>query len=96
MNFFRSIGGSLGVAVVGTIFSNRLAHAVAGGHTLEPAEVQKLPTGERIAYIDRFAEALSGTFWFVVPLVVVAVVLALSLRERPLREHVHSQAAAEI
>ncbi len=96
VNFFRSIGGSVGVALVGTIFSSRLAHAVAGGHILDPDQVQNLPAREQAAYIDRFAEALTGSFWFVVPLVALAVVLALALRERPLREHVHTQAAAEI
>ena len=96
VSFSRSIGGSLGVALVGTIFSNRLAHAVAGGQTLDPKQVQNLPAGEQAVYIDRFANALTGTFWFVVPLLVVAIVLALAMRERPLREDVHSPSVGEI
>jgi len=96
VNFFRSIGGSVGVAIVGTVFTSRLAHVIAGGHTVDPDELQNLPAGEKATYIHRFAEALSGTFWIVVPLLVVAVGLAVALRERPLRDHIHSTAAAEI
>ena len=96
INFFRSIGGSLGVAIVGAVFANRLGRVVAGGHTLDPDEVQNLPNPERAEYINRFAAALAGTFWLVVPLLVAAVLLAVALRERPLRDHVHSWSPQEI
>ena len=94
VNFFRSIGAALGVAVIGTVFANRLGRAVAGGHSLDPQQIASLPAAEQASYIDRFADALTGTFWLVVPLLVAAVFLAVALRERPLRDHVHAHPAA--
>jgi EmrB/QacA subfamily drug resistance transporter len=97
VNFFRSIGGSLGVAVVGALFSSRLAASVrdliGGGDPLDPSEVRALPAAARAAYTDGFADALSGTFWFIVPVVAVSIVLALLLREQPLRSTTHTEAA---
>ena len=84
VNFFRAIGGSLGVALFGALFNARLAASI-GGEALRPEAVQALPDVERLAYVDRFADALSGTFAYAVPLLALAVVLALSLRELPLR-----------
>lgn len=96
VNFSRAIGGSVGVAVIGSLFTSRLSHAVAGivpGHTsLDPAQVQALPDATRTAYVDGFANALAGTFTFIVPLAVVALALALALRETPLRQHTHAVA----
>ncbi len=93
VNFFRSIGGSIGVALVGAVFANRLSSAVGDvvrdGEALDPAEVQALPAGTRSAYVDGFADALAGTFWFVVPLLGLAVILALGLRETELRDSIH-------
>ncbi len=98
INFFRSIGGSLGVALVGALFTSRLGARVGdivdGGAALDPAELRKLPAHVRESYIDGFADALSGTFWFVAPAVAVGVVLALSLREKPLRASTHADAEA--
>lgn len=95
VNFFRSIGGAIGVALVGAVFASRLSAAVGdivpGGGALDPSQVKALPPGTRTAYIDRFAEALSGTFWFVAPLLAVSVLLALALRESTLRESVHTE-----
>ena len=34
VNFFRAIGGSLGVAVFGSLFAARLVDATNGGHAL--------------------------------------------------------------
>jgi EmrB/QacA subfamily drug resistance transporter len=97
VNFFRSIGGSLGVAIVGAVFSSRLAtsvHDIIGNREpLDLTEVRALPTHTRTAYIDGFAHALGGTFWFLVPVVAVSIVLALALRETPLRTTTHTEAA---
>jgi EmrB/QacA subfamily drug resistance transporter len=98
VNFFRSIGGALGVALAGALFSSRLASrvgdVVAGGGALDAREVQALSPLARASYIHGFADALSGMFWFLAPLVAVAVLLAFQLRESPLREHTHRVAPA--
>jgi MFS family permease len=99
VNFFRAIGGSVGVALVGALFTSRLANAVTGivpGHTaLDPSQVGALPSDVRAHYVSGFAHALAGTFLFVVPLTAGAVLLALALREEPLRQHVHAEAMVE-
>jgi len=93
INFFRSIGGSIGVALVGALFASRLGAGVADGRALEPDQLADLSPAAQASYIDRFADALSGAYWYVVPLLLCGLVCALALRERPLRDQVHSDAA---
>lgn len=97
INFFRSIGGAIGVALVGALLSARLSSTLGGlgdGGALGPAEIDALSHTDRLLYIDRFADALSGTFWYVAPMVGVAFVFALMLREIPLRKVIHTAHAA--
>jgi EmrB/QacA subfamily drug resistance transporter len=100
VNFFRAIGGSVGVALIGALFTNRLASAVAGiggGQAdLQPSDVQALAPAEQAQYVNGFAHALAGSFLYVVPLALAAAVLALLLREKPLRQHVHADAPLEV
>jgi EmrB/QacA subfamily drug resistance transporter len=91
-NFFREIGAAVGTALFTTIFTTRLtdnlADAFAGVPTgaadgaeqsLTPAQVQALPEPLRTGVIDAFADALAPSFWYLVPLVVVGIVLAFFL-----------------
>jgi MFS family permease len=100
VNFFRSIGGCVGVALVGALFTSRLTHAVTGivpGHVdLQPDQVRALTGSTHTDYVNGFAHALAGTFFYVVPLCVAAIGLALLLRERPLRQNVHAEAVGEV
>src|SRR5690606_18001996 len=100
VTFSRSIGGSIGVALVGAVFANRLGgtvrELVADGQALDPTEVTALPDGTRELYIDGFVDALTSTFWLLVPLVGAAVVLALLLKEAPLRESTHTDAGTVV
>jgi len=99
--FFRSIGGSFGVAIFGAIFANRLgfwlpkklpasAHlsAAAANNLLHstPATIKKLPPSIHTGLIDAFANSLHTVFLFAVPFGVVAFLVSLALREVPLRE----------
>ncbi|MGB6058831.1 MAG: MFS transporter, partial [Microthrixaceae bacterium] len=93
INFFRSIGGAIGVALVGALLSSRLSSTLGGlgdGGALGPAEIAALSQTDRLHYIDRFADALSGTFWYVAPMLALAFVFALMLREIPLRRVIHT------
>ncbi|HET6910613.1 MAG TPA: MDR family MFS transporter [Mycobacteriales bacterium] len=97
--FFRSIGGSLGVAVFGEIFANRLAAALpaqlraaqahsGGVQSLTPAQLKEM---KRIAPVQfeqllhAFNHALHIVFIAGVPFAAFAVICALMLREVPLR-----------
>jgi EmrB/QacA subfamily drug resistance transporter len=90
VNFFRSIGGSVGVALFGALFNSRLHDALSGAEALRPEQVQALPDAARAVYVADFADALTATFAFSVPLLLVAVALAVAQRELPLRtSHAH-------
>jgi hypothetical protein len=96
--FSRSIGGSIGVAVFGTIFDNRLASelpkhvpAAALAHlhgtsvTANPAAVKLLPAAIRDGLRIAFSDSLHVVFLSAVPFAICAFLLALRLKEVPLR-----------
>jgi EmrB/QacA subfamily drug resistance transporter len=96
--FFRSIGGSFGVAIFGTIFSNTLttnlgkvlppgvgARALSGGHA-SPADLAKLPPALHAAIIHAYSDSLDRVFLSGVPVLIAAFVLAWFLKEVPLHE----------
>ena len=67
--FFRSMGGSLGVAVFGAIFASRLtteltalpagaASRLSGGVNIKPAQVHALPAAIRHEYLVAFVNSL--------------------------------------
>jgi EmrB/QacA subfamily drug resistance transporter len=96
--FSRSIGGSIGVAVFGTIFNSRLAanlpkhvptRALAGLHgasvTANPDKIKALPEVVRTGIRVAFSDSLHVVFIAAVPFAVLAFALAWLLREVPLR-----------
>ncbi|WP_138759929.1 MDR family MFS transporter [Modestobacter altitudinis] len=101
-NYFREVGATLGVAVFGTLFTSRLAEsltsaltgnaeqAVQAGitspETLVPSAVQAAGEPLRTAIVDAYADALAPVFWYLVPILVVALLLAFALREVPLSD----------
>ncbi|MFE7506377.1 MDR family MFS transporter [Promicromonospora sp. NPDC057488] len=94
-NFFREIGAAVGTAAFTTVFTSRLtdnlqgvfeglpegAAPAGGGSSLTPQIVQQLPEPLRSGVVDAFADSLAPAFWYLVPLVVVGLVLALFLKE---------------
>jgi hypothetical protein len=94
--FFRSMGGSLGVALFGAIFASRLADELktlppqiaaqfGGGVNISPAQVHSLPQETRDEFLNAFVHALSPTFLVGAALTLVAFGLAWMLKEVPLR-----------
>jgi EmrB/QacA subfamily drug resistance transporter len=98
--FFRQMGGSVGAAVFGAVLSSRLAHYLseqlaragiqpgAGGPRVEANDVQaiqQLTEPVRSVVLGAFTRALDDVFLVGVPVMVVAVVVALLLKEEPLR-----------
>jgi MFS family permease len=101
--FFRSMGGSLGVALFGAIFASRLADELSalpadvaarfsGGLDISPAEVHALPAVVRQDFLLAFVEALQPVFVVGAALTAVAFALAWLLREVPLRATTHEAA----
>ncbi|MGW3493659.1 MFS transporter [Streptomyces sp. NPDC001020] len=98
-NYFRQIGGSVGAAVFGTLFANRLSDALrerlpagAGAHlpdaqSITPQLVHALPPALRQAYIDAYADAMPRIFLYLVPVLVLGLLIAFFLKEKPLVSH---------
>ncbi|WP_118180264.1 MDR family MFS transporter [Paraburkholderia phosphatilytica] len=90
---FRSIGGSIGVATFGAVFSNglasRLQQLVPAGaelpHATGPATIHQLPDVLRADYLQAFAGSLHTVFIVAACIVALAFVLSLFLKDYPLR-----------
>jgi EmrB/QacA subfamily drug resistance transporter len=86
VTFFRTVGGSIGVALFGTLFANRLTQLVGDtGRGLTPEQITHLPAAERAQMASAVADAITGVFAYGVPLFIIAFVVARLLRETPLR-----------
>ncbi|MGZ4458464.1 MAG: MDR family MFS transporter [Nocardioidaceae bacterium] len=107
--FFRQMGGSFGTALFGAILSSRLAVHIADAMKGLPAgaassskvgdvannvqAIRALPEPVHSLVTGAFSASLHDTFISAVPLVAVALVVALFLKEKPLGTR-ESQAAA--
>jgi MFS family permease len=89
----RQVGGSIGVAVFGAIFSNQLTHQLAqrlpNMHVptgANPELVKQLPPAIHAPYVASFAAALHPVFLVAAAIAFVAFCLSWLLRDVPLRE----------
>jgi EmrB/QacA subfamily drug resistance transporter len=100
ITFFRQMGGSVGAAVFGAVLSSRLSHYLAtelaqagirpgaGGPPIEANNVQgiqQLAEPLKGIVLSAFTNALDDVFLVGVPFVALAFVVALLLKEVPLR-----------
>jgi EmrB/QacA subfamily drug resistance transporter len=108
---FRSIGGSLGTAVLGAIFANRLTSELKSvfptgstgsppahastGSQVNPQAIAKLPSLLRLGYLHAFTNALSTVFLVASAFAVLAFTLSWFIRQLPLRETVASPDMAD-
>jgi MFS family permease len=94
--FFRSVGGSFGVAIFGTIFAHNLASQLAklpptvtarlsGGVHLNPEQAKHLPPAVHADFLQAFAHSLHGVFLWGMLMAVIPFGLSWLLREVPLR-----------
>jgi hypothetical protein len=98
--FFRQMGGSMGAALFGAVLSSRLAHYLAeqlaqagirpgaGAARVDANNVQaiqQLAEPVRSVVLGAFTNALDDVFLIGVPILAIAFVVALALKEVPLR-----------
>ena len=94
--FFRSVGGSFGVAIFGTIFASRLAGELShlprsvtdrlgSGVHLNPEQAKHLPPPIHSAFLHAFAHSLNGVFLWGMAIAVIPFGLSWLLKEVPLR-----------
>ena len=90
---FRQIGGSIGVALFGTIFANRLHVELAARlpsgvripKVINPEGIRNLPPAAHNAFMDAVASALHPVFLVAGSVSVLAFALTWLLREVPLK-----------
>ncbi|NUK51862.1 MFS transporter [Streptomyces lunaelactis] len=107
-NYFRQIGGSVGAAVFGTLFANRLTDALADrlpagadlptasiphAESITPQMVHAMEPALRDGYIQAYADAMPRIFLYLVPVLALGLFIAFFLKEKPLVSH--STQAAE-
>ncbi|MBO1901915.1 MFS transporter [Leucobacter weissii] len=100
-NYFREVGASLGTAVFGAFFTTRLTErlvaafsgagadpdeAATATATIDPETLRSLPEHLREGIVDAYAEALAPVFWYVIPFLAAALIVALLLKQIPLSE----------
>jgi hypothetical protein len=100
-NYFREVGAAMGVAVFGAIFTNRLSESLTSAFTgagasadqaaqststLDPQALAQLPEQLRDAIVTAYAESLAPVFWYLIPFIAAALILAVTLKQIPLSE----------
>ncbi|WP_329616567.1 MDR family MFS transporter [Streptomyces brevispora] len=107
--FFRSIGASFGVAIFGTIFTNRLidklGSALAGqtlppgisvnGLSSDPRAIHQLPPALRQSVLSAYSASITDVFLYAAPVVLIAFAFAWLLKEDKLRGSVTAPDTSE-
>ncbi|MFC0109156.1 MDR family MFS transporter [Kibdelosporangium aridum] len=96
--FARSIGGSLGVAVLGSIFSSRVndsmtsalgsagAQLTSGGGQLSPKMIEGLPAPVRDAYLGGTVSGIQSIFLWATVFIAIGFVVSWFVKSEPLRD----------
>ena len=95
---FRSIGGSVGTAVLGAIFASRLGTELAGrvpggSGNLSLHAIAQLPPAVRASFAHAFTVSIDTIFLVATVIAIVGFALSWLLPERPLRETVAAMSA---
>ena len=107
-NFFRSMGGALGVAIFGAILSNRITEyiprflgedaapgvLVGGRIQATPEQLRALDPVVHAGLAQAVSNALGDVFLFAVPFALLAFAVSWLLREVPLSHESPQQAAS--
>ncbi|CAB4768957.1 MAG: DHA2 family efflux MFS transporter permease subunit [Actinobacteria bacterium] len=94
--FFRSLGGSFGLAIFGTMLNSTIRSEIpkrvpslvadnASSIIRSPEQISKLPLASKQAVVDSLAMGVSRIYWVCGGVMIIALLLALVLREQPLR-----------
>ncbi|MEU8132305.1 MDR family MFS transporter [Streptodolium elevatio] len=99
--FFRSLGGAVGVSILGAVMSHRVAGYLAdggaggGGAGGGIPDVRHLPPGVRTVVESAYGHAIGDIFMVAAPFGLVALLAVLLIKEQPLQtaKQVAAQAA---
>jgi EmrB/QacA subfamily drug resistance transporter len=98
VTFFRSMGGAIGTALFGAILNTRLEHHLvevvpanakaqlgnASQSLRDVTAIQALPEPVKTWVLTAFTRSMDDVFLVAVPFMVVALIVALTMREKPL------------
>jgi hypothetical protein len=98
VTLMRGIGGSLGTAAFGSIFTNRLVdeltgaglppalqQTISGGGRLTGRQIESLPAAAQTAYQQGYVDALTPVFLVAAGVAAVGFAVSWLLQEHPLR-----------
>lgn len=105
-NYFRQVGATLGSAIVGSLFAQRLVEeftklapgngaTLSGGGHFTPGAVSALPEPMHTLVLGAINHALVPIFVYLVPLIVIAFVALLFVVEKPLATAIEREIPAE-
>jgi len=83
----RSLGSVISVAVYGTILNAQLSGAVDPKLLRAPRKINLLPEPGRTEVINAMSDAITTVFRLAIPLMVIAFLFSLRVKELPLRTH---------
>jgi EmrB/QacA subfamily drug resistance transporter len=106
VTFFRSMGGAIGTALFGAILNTRLKHHLvevvpgnaqaqlgnASQSLRDVTAIQALPEPVKTWVLTAFTRSMDDVFLVAVPFMVVALIVALTMREKPLIGRNHAPA----
>ena len=109
VTFFRSMGGAIGTALFGAILNTRLAHhltevvpaqaqaqlGAASASANDVTAIRGLPEPVKGWVLSAFTSAMDDVFLIAVPFMAVALVIALTMREKALAGREPSGTATE-
>ncbi|WP_035306603.1 MDR family MFS transporter [Actinokineospora inagensis] len=94
VTFFRTLGGSFGASIMGTVYANKLGNLlpqaliqaqVSPSAIANPADVHALPAAAKAPIVHAYAEALHTVFFAAAPVAVVGFLVALALPQVAIR-----------
>ncbi|TFV51686.1 MDR family MFS transporter [Blastococcus sp. TF02A-35] len=101
VSFFRSLGGTVGVSVLGALLATRVAEdlsvlgPVEGGGEAAAPDMSMLPEPVRELIRNAYADATAELFRIAVPLAALALVTVLFIKEKALKTTSGAQRLAE-
>ncbi|MFJ8539153.1 MFS transporter [Streptomyces sp. NPDC093591] len=95
VNFFRSLGGAMGVSALGAVLSHRITHYAeeglaklgvqgSSGHGEIP-DLDALPAPVRTVIESAYGHGVADVFLYAAPIAFLALVFALFIKEVPLK-----------
>lgn len=96
VNFFRSLGGAMGVSALGAVLSHRITHYAEEGLTElgvqgsssghgEIPDLDKLPAPVRTVMESAYGHGVADVFLYAAPVAFLALLFALFIKEVPLK-----------